>query len=184
MNWLYVISLVSIVFDLWAVFHVRRDYNSRQTLRSFTVVIVWMAYLCHSFLVIWAAVLQLWRLPIGRLQALITGIVVTLIGVILLAMGIFTFRSIERMSGQKTDELIDSGIYAWSRNPQNVGWGFALLGIAVAGRSGYGLLLVVLFALVIHVYTVKLEEPYLEEVYGEAYRRYRSRTNRYFNFPG
>ncbi|MFO8035205.1 MAG: methyltransferase [Anaerolineales bacterium] len=147
-------------------------------------MIVWVAYLYHSFLVIWAALLQLWRLPVGLLRALITGIVVALAGVILLAMGIFTFRSIERMSGQKTDELIDSGVYAWSRNPQNVGWGLALMGIAVAGRSGYGLLLVVLFALVIHVYTVKLEEPFLEEVYGEAYRRYRSRTNRYLGFPG
>jgi len=184
MNWLFVSSLLSIILVLWAIFLVSRDYKSRQTLRGFTVVIVWGAYLYHSSLVIWAAVFQFWHLPIGRLQALIAGIVVALTGVILLALGIFTFRSIERMSGQKTDELIDSGIYAWSRNPQNVGWGLALLGIAVAGRSGYGLLLVVLFALVIHVYTVKLEEPYLEEVYGEAYRRYRSQTNRYFGFPG
>lgn len=181
---MYVSSLLSVIFAYWAILHVRRDYKTRQTLRSLTVVIVWAAYLYHSFLVIWAAVLQFWRLPLGRSQALITGIIIALAGVILLAMGILTFRSIERMSGQKTDELIDSGIYAWSRNPQNVGWALALFGIAVAGRSGFGLLLVVLFALVIHVYTVKLEEPFLEEMYDEAYRWYRSRTNRYFGFPG
>ncbi|WP_256957801.1 hypothetical protein [Thermococcus litoralis] len=31
---------------------------------------------------------------------------------------------------------------------------------------------------------VKLEEPYLERIFGEEYRRYKERTPRYFGRPG
>lgn len=59
--------------------------------------------------------------------------------------GIVEFRSLQRVSGRRMDQLITTGIFRWSRNPQNVGWALALFGLAIAGRSGAALLLAALF---------------------------------------
>ena len=58
-----------------------------------------------------------------------------------------------------------------------------LLGISFMGRSGLAFAFTVVFAIVIHLYTTRLAEPYLERLYGEEYRRYKSRTARYFGLP-
>lgn len=63
------------------------------------------------------------------------------------------------------------------------GWFLVLLDVAVIGRSAGAILLVALFALTLHFYIVYVEEPYLEEVFGDAYRRYRSTTPRYLGLP-
>lgn len=97
--------------------------------------------------------------------------------------GIATFTSFERMSGRETDELVTEGIYRYSRNPQNLGWGMALLGVSVAGRSASALVLVGLFASAVHCYIVWLEEPHLEKLFGEDYREYRTQTPRYVGRP-
>ncbi|GAB6101839.1 hypothetical protein JCM16138_10620 [Thermococcus atlanticus] len=57
------------------------------------------------------------------------------------------------------------------------------LGISLAGRSLLALLLTAAFAIGFHKYVVELEEPYLERVFGEEYRRYKERTPRYLGLP-
>jgi protein-S-isoprenylcysteine O-methyltransferase Ste14 len=94
-----------------------------------------------------------------------------------------TFRSLERISGTEIDTLITEGIYRYSRNPQILGSGLALVGVAVAGRSPVALSAVVVFMVLSHVYLLWLEEPQLEETFGEAYREYRTRTPRYLGLP-
>jgi protein-S-isoprenylcysteine O-methyltransferase Ste14 len=54
-----------------------------------------------------------------------------------------------------------------------------LLGVALLGRSGLALVLVLLFGIVFHIYLVAVEEPYLKQMFGESYRRYRLNTPRY-----
>ncbi len=182
MIWLYFSSVVLGLIVVWAILNVRADYTSRKTLTSYSVVIVWAAYLLHAGILIWAAVLQAWQMPVQPELAYPLGIVLTITGIAIPAAAIWNFRSIKRMSGLQIDEIITSGIYAWSRNPQNLGWGLALLGIAVMGRSGFALFLLALFAFSIHGYIVLLEEPYLKDVYGDVYQSYRSKTSRYLGF--
>jgi protein-S-isoprenylcysteine O-methyltransferase Ste14 len=66
--------------------------------------------------------------------------------------------------------LITTGIYAYSRNPQNLGWGVALFGVALIRRSGFALLLALLFLCFFRRY-VHAEERYLERMFGDDYRR-------------
>ncbi len=93
------------------------------------------------------------------------------------------FHSLKRMSGRKTDSLITSGIYRYSRNPQNVGWLLCLVGIACLGRSGLALFAAAIFWLGFVSY-VGAEERYLAQLYGDEYAAYRETTARYFGRSG
>ena len=92
------------------------------------------------------------------------------------------FRSMQRVSGQQVDQLITTGIYRWSRHPQNVGWALAMIGIAITGRSGAGLLLAGIFSILFWIY-IPIEERYLERVFGDEYRHFQESTARLFGFP-
>ncbi|MFB6262875.1 MAG: isoprenylcysteine carboxylmethyltransferase family protein [Bradymonadaceae bacterium] len=163
---------------------VRREYRSGETLSMTAVVVVWVAYLAHVGVTLWFA----WTAPIRRLAfppatAHLVGAFVAGFGTAVAADGIATFASFERMSGLQADELVTEGIYRYSRNPQNLGWGLALLGAAVAGRSVSALLMAGVFAAAVHGYLVWLEEPHLEKVFGEVYRDYRESAPRYLGCP-
>lgn len=174
------VSTGVLIFTLLAILSVRRDYRRRTQLSPLSVTLVWTTYLAHAATVIWASLAATWPLAIPRTFAWILGPALAAAGLILLILAIWQFRSLQRMSGVETDALITGGIYSWSRNPQNVGWWLALLGIGILGRSGLALVLVIAFALLVHLYIVKLEEPYLESIYGAEYRHYLDETARYF----
>lgn len=91
--------------------------------------------------------------------------------------------SLKRMSGVDTSKLVTTGIYRYSRNPQNLGLFLVFLGISIAGRSLLALLLTEVFVIGFHMYAIKLEESYLERIFGEEYRRYKERSPRYFGMP-
>lgn len=177
------VGVVILLFGL-AVFLVREEYRAGGTLHAPTVATVWAAYLFHAGVTAWFS----WAAPLGRVGApatlfTVVGALLAAFGVIVAGAAMVTFGTFERMSGLDTRRLIDHGIYGYSRNPQNLGWGLVLLGIALAGRSPSALGLVVLFGLVIHGYIVRLEEPYLESVFGEEFGEYRRRVPRYMGTP-
>lgn len=58
-----------------------------------------------------------------------------------------------------------------------------LISISIVGRSGIALLLTIALVIGIHLYNVKLEEPYLEHVFREEYRQYKLSVPRYFGLP-
>ena len=64
-----------------------------------------------------------------------------------------------------------TGIYRWSRNPQNVGWMMFLLGTSILGRSGLALLLAGLFWVGFVEYVPK-EERQLAAQFGGQYLDY------------
>jgi protein-S-isoprenylcysteine O-methyltransferase Ste14 len=180
---LYVSSVISLGLTLWAIMAVRSDYAKHQILTNFTTVVVWVAYLFHAGVVIWAASLNTWIVRFPKWLTIPAGTILVLFGMAIITIAILNFRTFQRMSGLQTDRLITDGIYAWSRNPQNLGWGLVLVGVALLGRSGFALLLSVLFGLAVHIYIVLLEEPYLEHVYGYTYRNYCAKTARYLGIP-
>lgn len=183
MLYLYIGSILSLGLTLAAIMAVRSNYNNRKELTISTTVLVWTAYLFHAGVVLWAAYRNTWTLGLSNWLAISAGTILISVGIAIIAIAILNFRTFQRMSGLQTDKLITDGIYAWSRNPQNLGWGLALFGIAIIGRSGLALLLSTLFVLAVHLYIVFLEEPYLENIYGETYREYQANTARYFGIP-
>jgi protein-S-isoprenylcysteine O-methyltransferase Ste14 len=76
--------------------------------------------------------------------------------------------------------LISSGPYKHVRNPMAeggltalAGWGFYQLSVSI-------LLFAVVMAGLLHLIVVYVEEPKLERRFGEGYRAYKGRVNRWF----
>lgn len=74
--------------------------------------------------------------------------------------------------------LNTTGWYAWSRNPVYLVSIFGMGGIGLAVHSAYVDWLLTLWAL-IYIAAPFLEEPWLEQQYGEEYSRYRARVARF-----
>ena len=88
------------------------------------------------------------------------------------------FRSFKQVPGLEAGGLVTSGPYSFSRNPQIVGWGLALLGTSLAGCSGASLLLPAAFYFVHRLHAL-IEERHLKRTFGEQYRRYRTTVPRF-----
>jgi len=174
-----IIFLASSSLSLWQAY---KDYKLQNKLPAQTVATIWATYTFFSIFTVFAALHSFWHIPIGTPVANISGAILCIIGSGICLAGLIAFRSFKRMSGIKTYDVIATGIYQWSRNPQNLGWGVVLMGIALLGRSALAYLMAILFFLIIHIYLVKIEEPYLESVFGEKYREYRSKTPRYLGY--
>lgn len=137
----------------------------------------------NVLIIVVSAVYGLWRLPLDGATVRIAGIVLALLGTAIMLAGMLEFRSIHKVLGMETSNLITTGVYRWSRNPQFLGWYFLDLGIALTGLSGYALLIALLTIVFGHYYIIKLEEPYLERVFGKEYMEYKRKTPRYLGSP-
>ncbi|QLG13447.1 isoprenylcysteine carboxylmethyltransferase family protein (plasmid) [Deinococcus sp. D7000] len=80
-------------------------------------------------------------------------------------------------SALTTSGLKTGGVYRLSRNPQNVGWAMLMFGVSLARRSWAGTGLAALFWGMFLNY-LPAEEAFLEQTYGQAYRRYKAHTPR------
>ena len=78
------------------------------------------------------------------------------------------------------DGLVTGGIYRWSRNPQNAML-VVVYGCLAAATDGGGTYLLCAAMMAVYVLMVLCEEPWLEHVYGEPFRRYCRRVPRFFN---
>lgn len=172
-----------VVMSVWTLWQVRRDFREREALRPETVGGVLAFYTLHFAIELIAAWARLWNYSAYRTPSIILGIVLSLTGAVFLGFGILHMKDLQRMSGIETGELVTSGIFQWSRHPQNVGWGLFLLGVGFVSRSLLALLLALVFWVMFAAY-VPIEENYLEDLHGEEYRRYKKRTCRYFGLPG
>jgi protein-S-isoprenylcysteine O-methyltransferase Ste14 len=99
-----------------------------------------------------------------------------------IALFIYAFRVLGRDNSYGAqDGLVTSGIYRWSRNPQNAMLIVVYGCLAVAADSAPTY---VLCAAMMAVYALMVlaEEPWLEAAYGEAYQRYCREVPRFFNW--
>ena len=106
------------------------------------------------------------------------GVLVLLAGAI--AAFVVAFRKLGRDNSYcATDGLVTSGIYQWTRNPQNAMLivVYGCLAIVADAASAY-----VLCGAMMAVYALMVlaEEPWLEAAYGEPYRRYLTQVPRFF----
>ena len=187
MMWLYMGLGVSIgiwiVLGIYVFPEIKKTYNKKGIFSNRLLYSWYAMWAFHHIPVVLASLFAIWLIPVNRTLALTGGLIIFIVGVVMLAMGMIEFRSLRRSTGQDVSKLITTGIYRWSRNPQFIGWFLMLLGISIAGRSGFALTLTIVFMVVLHLYTIRLAEPYLENMYGEEYRRYKSNTPRYIGIP-
>src|SRR5262245_11013587 len=99
-----------------------------------------------------------------------------------LTLFIYSFRVLGRDNSYGAqDGLVTGGIYRWTRNPQNAMLVVVYACLAVAADSGptYALCAAMM---AVYMLMVLVEEPWLEAVYGEPYRRHCRRVPRFFNW--
>ncbi len=81
------------------------------------------------------------------------------------------------------DKPVVKGMYKISRHPIYLFHDIAFLGVCIASASRLLLLLLILYNRLHHI-TIKGEERFCLEKYGNAYRDYMNRTPRYVGIPG
>jgi len=187
MIWLHLglgISIgIWIILGIYVFSEIRKTYERNEIFTSKLLNLWFIMWGFYHLAVILSSLYGLWLIPLNKTFALTGGVVLIVVGIIVLAAGMIEFRSLRRSCGQDISQLITTGIYRWSRNPQFIGCLFYLLGIALAGRSGLAFVLTGAATIVICLYTTRLAEPYLERLYGEEYRLYKSRAGRWISIP-
>ena len=168
---------------VYVLFKTKSLYEQGQPL-SVSVSIGWLiAGVLDTLIIALSSIYSVWRLPLNVIIVRVAGIALVLLGVAIMLAGMIEFRSVRKVLGMETSGLVTTGIYRWSRNPQFLGWYFSVVGISLAGLSGYALLIALIAITSGHYYIVKLEEPYLERVFGREYLEYKRRTPRYIGLP-
>ena len=116
----------------------------------------------------------------GLVHSTIAGLVVV-VGLALMAAGIrdFSRGGTPVPTNQPTRTLVTTGTHRWSRNPIYVGMFFIYLGIGLAARSPWIVILTLPLAITVRYGVVAREEAYLERRFGNAYRDYKSRVRRW-----
>lgn len=88
----------------------------------------------------------------------------------------------KRSFGGDVGHLKTDGIYRYSRNPQLVGGFLFIAGYALLWPNWEGALWACLWLVISHL-MVRAEESHLECIFGDEYRDYCKRTQRYFGLP-
>ncbi len=78
-----------------------------------------------------------------------------------------------------TTVILDTGLYAHTRNPIYVGMVVSYLGFSLAAWSTASLILLPLCLLIIRYHVIAREETYLENKFGDNYRDYKARVRRW-----
>ncbi len=110
-----------------------------------TVIAAYVAYLGPSVCLVLASWWSPWPLPPPRGLAYPIGGALLVAGLVGYIAARREFRSLRRNWGMRTDRLVTTGPYAYSRNPQLMGWALVLLGAAIEGRSGAALALAAIY---------------------------------------
>ena len=126
-----------------------------------------------------------WLLPLPFLPAdfpaVLVGVTIWLLGFALAFVAVMQFRraGTDVRTETPTEKIVDSGVFARSRNPIYLGAHMGTVGAAIALDSLWVLATLVPFYLVIRHGVVAREEAYLERKFGQAYLDYKARVRRW-----
>jgi protein-S-isoprenylcysteine O-methyltransferase Ste14 len=131
-----------------------------------------------------AVVFVHWFWPLALLPAAFAqwlAVAAILAGLAVNLWGVWTMRQARTAINpyQPTTNIVDSGPFAFSRNPLYVGMDLLFVGIIAWLNSLWGVPVLVLLLLVMHYGVILPEERYLEGRFDEAYSRYRAKVRRY-----
>lgn len=169
-------GLLALLFGVLA----RSSFQSQGRLSP--VLAIWSGAAMHghalmTFVVAW---LDRGSLYAPQAASLATGIAVCVMGGLVIGLGRKAYGDQARVYGLKEDELVNSGIYRRTRNPQYLGYGLMFLGAAIALGSALSFVFLAVFAALIHAGVTLVEEPHLERVFGSSYVEYKNQVRRYF----
>lgn len=115
------------------------------------------------------------RLPIA--------VALALAGLAICGAGVVSFRragtTVNPMTPEASSALVETGIYAYTRNPMYLGFALLLAGWAVVLANGASLALLPLFVLYLDRFQIRPEERALAPRFGAAFTSYASRVGRW-----
>ena len=159
---------------------VGRDYERQGRLSPFSSFLEVVIFTLHGMASYLFLDSDLGHVRLGS-SVTILAIIAMVVGLVLLAMAMGGL-GMKRSVGQEVTALKQSGLYRWSRNPQIVAYGLFVIGYALLWPSWSGAVWVILYWLIGYM-MVRAEEAHLNQVYGQAYAIYCSRTPRYIGLP-
>ena len=120
-------------------------------------------------------------LPVADLVLWVAGGDLILLGTAIFAVAVRNFSRAETPipSTRPVQTLVTTGVHGLSRNPIYVGMFLIYVGIGVAVRSPWVLILAAPLAVTMRYGVVAREEAYLEWRFGDAYREYKARVRRW-----
>lgn len=116
------------------------------------------------------------------MAARIFGAACAVLGVVAFAASVRTMGDSWRagVSPEEKTEFVTGGVYRFSRNPAFLGFDLLYLGIALMFASWPLWLVTAFAAAMLHAQIVCVEEPFLAQTFGGAYRDYCRHVCRYF----
>lgn len=184
MSILYYLALAALVYVVaFAVFRVvALNYRRHAKLKPLATALQVTIFALHAALFQAGLMTTRWpRFPDSKFQAVI-GALAGVGGLALLLAGIGVFGSLGRMIGCRVDDLKQSGVYRYSRNPQLVGYGFFILAFIIIWPSWLTVIAMAVYVGMAHTMS-GVEGQHLRRVYGASYEAYCQRTPRYLGIP-
>jgi len=184
-TYLYLLLCLLTILLAYYVFRivVRKDYRNKGELSNFSTALEFLIFAVHanlSYTYLPAAYPKMPPFPDNQIQ--------TILGIGLLVIGIFltiwtmSGFGFKKAIGQDTQTLHRVGFYKYTRNPQLVFYGIAILGMPVIWPSLYALGWIILYLIIAHMMVIT-EEEHLLRIYGEDYEIYCKEVPRYLPFP-
>lgn len=106
---------------------------------------------------------------------IILGILMIVFGVFIWAKGVFGSKLFNNV---KSNSLITTGVYSYTRNPVYAGYIFVCTGVLLVTNNLLLLILPILFWVFLTILMKKTEEKWLLKLYGEEYQEYCKKVNR------
>lgn len=104
-------------------------------------------------------------------------------GVVIMLAGVTAFyyhnTTVDPRNPSAASALVVAGVYRYSRNPMYLGMTIVLVGVAFILANLGSLLVVPLFVASITLLQIIPEELALEDRFGDSYREYKERVNRW-----
>jgi protein-S-isoprenylcysteine O-methyltransferase Ste14 len=181
--WFLILSFLLIAFSHF-VFRavVRKSYARIHKLSLFTTLLQSLLFALHANLS-YTFLPTTWP----TLPPLPSSVFHSTVGMSILGIGLITTiwtmsgLGFRKTIGQRAGGLHSSGIYRYSRNPQLICYGLALIGVAALWPSFYGLSWLLIYAVIVHM-MVRTEEEHLKDIFGSEYEQYCEEVPRYVAF--
>ncbi|MGH9966646.1 MAG: methyltransferase family protein [Pyrinomonadaceae bacterium] len=141
---------------------------------AFILLFGWLSLSVRSFDRDIGIVLPNWTTGLGIILMVAGGLLVLMCAAVFVARGRGTPAVFD-----PPREFVALGPYKFVRNPMYIGGFMLQLGFGLYHRSPSILLLSLLLILLLHLFVVFIEEPGLEERFGQGYLDYKKAVNRW-----
>lgn len=127
-----------------------------------------------------------WRLPLAgslewRVRFALAGFLLVLAGIALAIWAVALFQRAQTsvLPFRASTALVREGPYRVTRNPMYLGMTMGYVGLSMVDNNWWPLFLLPLVLLALVRLVISREEAYLDAIFGDAYRDYRSRVRRW-----